>query len=113
MTYPDAIAKFKFLPQVFSVLFFLMLFVLGIGSNVGMANCVMTAVRDQFPKLKHWMVALGIAAVGFTIGTVYTTPGGQYILQFMDFYGASFVALTLAVAELITIGWIYGELNCF
>jgi solute carrier family 6 (neurotransmitter transporter, glycine) member 5/9 len=108
MTYPDAIAKFKSIPQVFSLLFFFMLFVLGMGSNVGMANCVMTAIRDQFPRLKHWAVAIGIAVVGFCIGSVYTTPGGQYMLQFMDFYGASFIAFMLAIAELVTIAWIYG-----
>jgi solute carrier family 6 amino acid transporter-like protein 5/7/9/14 len=31
ISYPDAIAKFKTLPQLFSVLFFLMLYLLGIG----------------------------------------------------------------------------------
>lgn len=42
ISYPDAIAKFKTLPQVFSVLFFLMLYLLGIGSNVAMMSCIMT-----------------------------------------------------------------------
>lgn len=31
VSYPNAIAKFEFVPQVFSVLFFFMLFVLGVG----------------------------------------------------------------------------------
>lgn len=31
VSYPNAIAKFEFIPQVFSVLFFFMLFVLGVG----------------------------------------------------------------------------------
>lgn len=34
--------------------------------------------------------------------------GGQHILNLVDFYGVSFVALVLAVPELITFGWIYG-----
>jgi solute carrier family 6 amino acid transporter-like protein 5/7/9/14 len=52
----------------------------------------------------------GIAIVGFSIGLVYTTPGGQHVLSFLDFYGASFVGFLLAIAELITVGWIYGEI---
>lgn len=34
--------------------------------------------------------------------------GGQHILNLIDFYGVSFVALVLALPELITFGWIYG-----
>lgn len=51
-----------------------MLFVLGIGSNVAMTSCVMTVVRDQFPKIKLWQAAGGAAIAGFAIGLVYVTP---------------------------------------
>uniref|UniRef100_A0A182PFL1 Sodium-dependent nutrient amino acid transporter 1 n=1 Tax=Anopheles epiroticus TaxID=199890 RepID=A0A182PFL1_9DIPT len=108
ITYPDAIAKFTFWPQFFAIAFFLMLFVLGIGSNVGMATTIMTVIRDRFPHLQPALVAVGIAVVGFAIGIIYTTPGGQYVLDFLDFYGASFVALVLAVFEMMTFAWIYG-----
>ncbi|XP_068146609.1 sodium-dependent nutrient amino acid transporter 1 [Drosophila tropicalis] len=108
ISYPDAIAKFKVLPQLFSVLFFLMLFVLGIGSNVGMASCLSTVIKDQFVNLKNWVVVVGIAIVGYFLGLFYITPGGQYVLNLLDFFGATFVALVLAIFELIAIGWIYG-----
>lgn len=74
ISYPDAIAKFQALPQIFSVLFFLMLFVLGIGSNIAMTSCTVTAIRDNFPKVKQWQCALGIAVVSFCIGLAYVTP---------------------------------------
>ncbi|XP_055596968.1 sodium-dependent nutrient amino acid transporter 1-like isoform X2 [Uranotaenia lowii] len=108
ITYPDAIAKFRFWPQFFAVAFFLMLFVLGIGSNVGMATTIMTLVRDRFPHLKPALVAFVIAIFGYGIGIIYTTPGGLYLMDFLDFYGASFVALILAVFEMISFAWIYG-----
>ncbi|XP_058457070.1 sodium-dependent nutrient amino acid transporter 1-like isoform X2 [Malaya genurostris] len=108
ISYPEAIAKFEVVPQVFSVMFFLMLFVLGIGSNVAMTSCVMTVIRDQFPKVKNWQAAGTIAVCGVGLGSVYVTPGGQYILTLVDHFGASFIALVLAIAELIAIGWIYG-----
>ncbi|XP_013107994.2 sodium-dependent nutrient amino acid transporter 1 [Stomoxys calcitrans] len=108
ISYPDAIAKFKFVPQIFSVLFFLMLFVLGIGSNVGMASCVMTVIKDRFTQTKHWVIVVSIALVCYLLGLMYITPGGQYVLNLLDFYGASFVALVLAIFELLAVGWIYG-----
>lgn len=74
ISYPDAIAKFKQLPQIFSVLFFLMLFVLGIGSNIAMTSCTVTAIRDSFPNIKQWQCSLGIAVISFTIGLAYVTP---------------------------------------
>ncbi|KQS70212.1 sodium-dependent nutrient amino acid transporter 1 [Drosophila erecta] len=108
ISYPDAIAKFKQLPQIFSVLFFLMLFVLGIGSNIAMTSCSVTAIRDRFPNFGQWQCSLLIAVVSFIIGLVYITPGGQYMLTLVDFFGASMIALVLGIAELYTIGWIYG-----
>ncbi|XP_065369295.1 sodium-dependent nutrient amino acid transporter 1-like [Calliphora vicina] len=108
ISYPDAIAKFKVVPQIFSVLFFLMLFVLGIGSNVGMASCVMTVIKDRFTHIKQWIIVVCIAVTFYCLGLLYITPGGQYILNLLDFYGASFVALVLAIFELIAVGWIYG-----
>ncbi|XP_055906868.1 sodium-dependent nutrient amino acid transporter 1-like [Eupeodes corollae] len=108
VSYPDAISKFSVVPQLFSVLFFLMLFVLGIGSEVGLATCVMTCLMDKFPNTKHWIIVTGIAVVGFGIGLVYVTPGGQFILNFVDYYGVTFVVLVVAIAETAAFGWIYG-----
>ncbi|KAH8292943.1 hypothetical protein KR018_001503 [Drosophila ironensis] len=110
ISYPEAIAKFEYVPQMFAVLFFLMLFVLGIGSTVGMGSCILRAIRDQFglrsPPI--WMLASGLAVLGFCVSTVYMTPGGQFILNLVDFYGVSFTALILAIGELIAVAWVYG-----
>lgn len=105
-----------------------MLFVLGVGSNIAMTSCVMTVIRDQFPNVKAWHAACGVTLVGLLIGFVYVTPviletcstfvfcfyrdlfqGGQFILNLVDFFGASFTAFILAIAELIAFGWVYGE----
>ncbi|XP_036330329.1 sodium-dependent nutrient amino acid transporter 1 isoform X2 [Rhagoletis pomonella] len=108
ISYPDAISKFKTLPQIFSVLFFLMLFILGIGSNIAMTSCTVTAIRDSFPHIKQWHCALAISIISFFIGLAYVTPGGQFILTLVDFYGASMIALILGILELYVLGWIYG-----
>lgn len=108
ISYPDAIAKFDWLPQLFSVLFFFMLFVLGIGSNIAMASCIITVIRDQFPKLKAWMVATGVCTVGFFIGLTYVTPGGQMILNLVDYFGGSTIVFVLGFGEIVAIAWVYG-----
>lgn len=74
ISYPDAIARFQYLPQVFSASFFFMLFVLGIGSNIAMCSCIITCIHDQFPKLSPSRTVVGVGVVGFCIGLVYITP---------------------------------------
>ncbi|XP_013109299.2 sodium-dependent nutrient amino acid transporter 1 [Stomoxys calcitrans] len=108
ISYPDAIAKFELLPQAFAVLFFLMLFVLGIGSTVGMGSCIIRVIRDCFLQTPNWVLALLLSLLGFCVSIMYMCPGGQFILNLVDFYGVSFTALILAIGELLAVGWVYG-----
>lgn len=108
ISYPEAIAKFTFMPQAFSVLFFLMLFILGIGTNIAQTSCLMTVITDQFPKVKNWYLAAIISVLGIALGSIYVTPGGQFVLTLVDYFGASFIVFILAIGELIAFGWIYG-----
>lgn len=65
--------------QLFSILFFFMLFVLGIGSNIAMCTCVITILRDRFKALKAWQAAIGLSTFGFLFGLVYVTPVSSFI----------------------------------
>lgn len=108
IAYPETISKFDYIPQFFAIVFFLMLFFFCVGSNMGMASCILTVIRDRYPKIMCWKIVLAIVVLGIMIGIFYTTPNGQYLINLLDFYGASFVALILAIIELITVSWIYG-----
>ncbi|KMQ91549.1 sodium-dependent nutrient amino acid transporter 1-like protein, partial [Lasius niger] len=107
ISYPEALAKFTVVPQLFAVLFFLMLFVLGIGTTVAFCNVIVSVIKDQFPQLNQWKIAAGVAIFGFSIGIVYCTPGGQYILNLVDYFGGTFIIVFLASFEVIAISWVY------
>ncbi|XP_054729587.1 sodium-dependent nutrient amino acid transporter 1-like [Anastrepha obliqua] len=111
ISYPDAIAKFRAVPQLFAVLFFFMLFVLGVGSIVALQCTIVTIICDQFKSLRYWKVALLSSIFGFLASIIYVTPGGQWILNLVDFYGGTFVIFGLAILETISISWIYGINN--
>ena len=51
VSYPEVLAKFDFIPQLFAVLFFLMLITLGLGSAVGFMSAITTTLFDSFPHL--------------------------------------------------------------
>ncbi|KAL5276886.1 hypothetical protein ACFFRR_002227 [Megaselia abdita] len=111
ISYPDAIAKFQAVPQVFSVLFFFMLFVLGVGSEVALVSGLVSALADRYTTIKFWIFALLVCIAGFFIGLIYITPGGQWILNLVDYFGGTYVVFCLAVFEMIGIFWIYGLQN--
>lgn len=87
VSYPDVLARFDWVPQLFAVLFFLMLFTLGIGSASALAGAIITVICDAFPNFKRPFVTLGVCLFGFGLGLFYVTPQGSYILDLIDYYG--------------------------
>ena len=108
ISYPMAIAKFDYVPQLFSVLFFLMLITLGLGSATGLTSAVIAIIADNKPQWNKTYVTAFVCLAGFLIGTVYLTPGGQFILNLVDFYGGGFMIFALAVLEVVAITYVYG-----
>lgn len=86
ITYAETISKFAVLPQFFSIMFFLMLFILSMGSLIAMTSCIITVIRDQFKGVKTWQAALGYSIFGVIVGSIYTTPvsenSGYFIVKF-------------------------------
>ncbi|ODM93610.1 Sodium-dependent nutrient amino acid transporter 1 [Orchesella cincta] len=108
ITYADAIAKFGWFPQLFSVLLFFMLFMLGLGTANSCVGSIVTVLSDSFPNCK-WKVLLGCVGVGgFTIGLAYTTPRGLWLMELVSFYSLSFVIFTTTILFLIGVTWVYG-----
>ncbi|CAG9133366.1 unnamed protein product [Plutella xylostella] len=111
ISYPDAIAKSPFVPQLFAVLFFLMMSVLGVGSAVALLSTINTVMMDSFRRVPTVAMSAICCSAGFLIGLVYVTPGGQYILELVDYYGGTFLVLFGAIAEIVGVFWIYGLQN--
>lgn len=108
ISYPDAISKFDFVPQLFAVLFFVMLYVLGIGSAMALLSSIVTAVRDAFPGVKVVYMSALCSVCGFLIGLIYVTPEGPFVLDLVDHYGGTFLILSTGIMEVIGVFWIYG-----
>ena len=93
-----------------SALFFMMLLSLGLGSQIGIMEGVMSTLFDQ-PSLKHIKkpVLVGFVAIGcFSIGLVFTTGAGEYWLTMFDSFGATGLTF-IAFAELVSVMYVYGH----
>lgn len=111
ISYPDALSRFSVVPQLFAILFFIMLFVLGTGSAIALVGSVFSIVCDRFPLVRQWKIILGISIIGYLVGLVYITPGGQWFLTLVDYYGGTFNVIIVGVTEISTVFWIYGLFN--
>nr|XP_034318381.1 sodium- and chloride-dependent glycine transporter 1 isoform X1 [Crassostrea gigas] len=109
IVYPDVVTRLPISP-LWSILFFVMMITLGMGSEFALLETMMTAVQDTFPQLrakKTYVVAV-VCLIGFLGGLSVTCNGGMYILQLMDNYVSSWSVFLMAGLESVTIGWIYG-----
>ncbi|CAK5091937.1 unnamed protein product [Meloidogyne enterolobii] len=72
------------LPWLWSFLFFLMLFILGISSQFGLAEVMITAIYDQFPAVRPYRgwLAVGVCGSLFLVGLIMCTR-----VRFMVLYG--------------------------
>ncbi|KAB7506127.1 Sodium-dependent nutrient amino acid transporter 1 [Armadillidium nasatum] len=93
ISYPDVLSRFNVVPQLFAVLFFLMLFTLGVGSASALTGCIITIIQDKFPDIPKYLITIFVCIAGFLLGLFYVTPQGQFILDLVDYFGGVIVAV--------------------
>ncbi|KAK3101625.1 hypothetical protein FSP39_004979 [Pinctada imbricata] len=109
IVYPDVVTRLPISP-LWSILFFIMMITLGMGSEFALLETVMTAIQDTYPQLrakKTWVV-LTVCIIGFLGGLSVTCRGGMFILQLMDSYVSSWSVFMMAALESVIVGWVYG-----
>ncbi|XP_071787088.1 sodium- and chloride-dependent glycine transporter 1-like [Asterias amurensis] len=113
VAYPEALARMPIAP-LWSVLFFFMLFTLGLDSQFVMMETVITAICDElqtfFPRIfkyKIW-ITLVTCITCFLLALPMVTNGGIYLFSLMESYSAGFSILIIGFVEAIVIGYLYG-----
>jgi SNF family Na+-dependent transporter len=89
------------LSQVWSVLFFWMMFLLGMGSQFGGIEMINTTVLDKWPHLRNqeWKVTAGTCLFCFVAGIPMTCNGGIYLFTLLEWHTASWAILLIGFAE--------------
>uniref|UniRef100_A0A8C5QZZ9 Transporter n=1 Tax=Leptobrachium leishanense TaxID=445787 RepID=A0A8C5QZZ9_9ANUR len=116
VAYPEALTLLPISP-LWSILFFFMLILLGLGTQFCLLETLVTAVVDEIGNewIIRWkiFVTLGVAVVGFLLGIPLTTQAGIYWLLLMDNYAASFSLVIISCIMCVAIMYIYGNCKLF
>lgn len=109
ITYPEAVLLMP-LPQLWAILFFVMMLILGLGSQFGGIQMMSTSIIDHWPHLrKHeWRVTAGICLGCFIAALPMTCNGGVYLFTLMEWHTASWAILLIGFAEIVVFSWVYG-----
>ncbi|CAD5211986.1 unnamed protein product [Bursaphelenchus xylophilus] len=109
VAYPEALIRMPVEP-LWSILFFLMVFLLGISSQFGYAEAAITAFVDQFPRLKkaHTRTVFGVCTVLFLCGVILCTNSGFYFFNILNDYSSGFSLGIVLFLEAVLVSYIYG-----
>ncbi|XP_060073836.1 sodium- and chloride-dependent betaine transporter-like [Ylistrum balloti] len=110
LVYPEVLARMP-LPQLWAVIFFFLLFTIGLDSQFGVLEATISGFADMYPrflgkKKPHLIVFFYVLFL--LTGIIFATQGGVYLFQFIDWYLSVFCIFILSFLECMIAGWLYG-----
>ncbi|XP_035521757.1 sodium-dependent neutral amino acid transporter B(0)AT2 [Morone saxatilis] len=106
IAFTEAMTHFPASP-FWSVMFFLMLVNLGLGSMFGTIEGILTPLIDTF-KVRKEFLTVGCCVLAFSIGLLFVQRSGNYFVAMFDDYSATLPLLIVVVLENVAIAWFYG-----
>ncbi|XP_043972154.1 sodium- and chloride-dependent transporter XTRP3-like isoform X1 [Gambusia affinis] len=109
IVYSEAIKNMP-LSQLWSVLYFFMLLMLGMGSMLGNITAITTPLRDFkfLSSISNEALNGFVCVLCLLLGLGFTTRSGNYWFTMFNDYGATFSLLLIVLIEVITVSYIYG-----
>ncbi|XP_026573626.1 sodium- and chloride-dependent transporter XTRP3 isoform X1 [Pseudonaja textilis] len=110
IVYSEAIKNMEF-SQLYSVLYFVMLLLLGIGSMLGNTAAILTPLTDIKFLSSHVpreIISGSVCIISCVIGLIFTTRAGSYWFNIFNDYAATLSLLLIVLVETIAVCYIYG-----
>nr|KAF6304997.1 solute carrier family 6 member 17 [Pipistrellus kuhlii] len=106
IAFTEAMTHFPASP-FWSVMFFLMLINLGLGSMIGTMAGITTPIIDTF-KVPKEMFTVGCCVFAFFVGLLFVQRSGNYFVTMFDDYSATLPLTVIVILENIAVAWVYG-----
>ncbi|MEE6492141.1 hypothetical protein FKM82_016487 [Ascaphus truei] len=106
IAFTEAMTHFPASP-FWSVMFFLMLINLGLGSMIGTMAGIITPLMDTF-KVRKEVLTVGCCILAFLLGLIFVQRSGNYFVTMFDDYSATLPLTIVVILENIAVAWVYG-----
>ncbi|XP_032077448.1 sodium-dependent neutral amino acid transporter B(0)AT2 [Thamnophis elegans] len=106
IAFTEAMTHFPASP-FWSVMFFLMLVNLGLGSMFGTIEGITTPIVDTF-KVRKEILTVTCCLLAFCIGLIFVQRSGNYFVTMFDDYSATLPLLIVVTLENIAMSYVYG-----
>ncbi|KAM8869561.1 sodium- and chloride-dependent transporter XTRP3 [Spinachia spinachia] len=109
IVYSEAIKNMP-VSQLWSVLYFVMLLLLGMGSMLGNVTAIITPLQDFkcVSNISEELLNGLVCVFCLLLGLGFTTTSGNYWFTMFNDYGANFSLLFIVLIEVIAVSYIYG-----
>eukprot|EP00106_Octopus_bimaculoides_P004880 XP_014772322.1 PREDICTED: sodium-dependent neutral amino acid transporter B(0)AT3-like [Octopus bimaculoides] len=114
IVFTQAILEFGDSAPFWSIIFFLMLLALGLGTEFATIEGVATSLRDVAPfewMKKRWLLSGVLCLFSFVVGIVFTLNSGAYWVELFDFFSGTFALMIVALLEILAVSYKYGINN--
>ena len=106
--FPTALSQMPGSPPFWSVLFFLMVVSLGLGTMLGMLETVIDATTENFKTFKNRQItSIFVCALVFLCGLPMCSPSGPLLINLLDNVIGNWACLLSCAAEVFLMSWIY------
>ncbi|CAM2105694.1 unnamed protein product [Caretta caretta] len=110
IVYSEAIKNME-VSQLYSVLYFIMLLMLGIGSMLGNTAAILTPLTDSKFLSTHFskeVISGTVCFINCIVGLAFTMEAGNYWFDIFNDYAATLSLLLIVLVETIAVCYIYG-----
>ncbi|XP_047386560.1 sodium- and chloride-dependent transporter XTRP3 [Sciurus carolinensis] len=110
IVYTEAIKNME-VSQLWSVLYFFMLLMLGMGSMLGNTAAILTPLTDSKLISSHLpkeAISGLVCLINCAIGMVFTTEAGNYWFDIFNDYAATLSLLLIVLVETVAVCYVYG-----
>ncbi|XP_026280992.1 sodium- and chloride-dependent transporter XTRP3 isoform X2 [Frankliniella occidentalis] len=110
IVFAQAIVELPVAP-FWSVIFFLMLLALGIGSQIGILEGMLCTIFDidLLKRIRKEYITAGVCLVCFLVGLLFASGAGEYWLQLFDSFAGTVGLVIIALLEMIAVIYVYGH----
>ncbi|XP_039298229.1 sodium- and chloride-dependent transporter XTRP3 isoform X1 [Nilaparvata lugens] len=94
-----------------AIIFFLMLLSLGIGSQIGILEGMLSCIFDIdfFKRIRKQYLTGFVCITCFCVGLIFATGAGEYWLKLFDSFAGTIGLVMIALLEMIAVMFIYGH----